>query len=192
MKSKEVLEILKVTRQTLCNYVKQGHIKVTKLGNGYYDYDKKSVYNFLNIDLPNDRSNVIYARVSTYKQKNDLDKQVSSVKNYCDKNNIKYSKIYKEIGSGIDFDRKIFQILLNDIINHKVNCIYITFKDRISRLSFLTLQNIFSYFGTTIVPIYDDISNNNELIDELISIIHILSTKQYSNRRKYLNNNIIN
>jgi predicted site-specific integrase-resolvase len=72
MKSKEVLEILKVTRQTLCNYVKQGHIKVTKLGNGYYDYDKKSVYIFfLNIDLPNDRLNVIYARVSTYK--NDLD-----------------------------------------------------------------------------------------------------------------------
>lgn len=129
MKSNEVLEILKVTRQTLCNYVKQGHIKVTKLRNGYYDYDKKSVYNFLNIDLPNDRTNVIYTRVSTYKQKNDLDKQVSSVKNYCDKNNIKYSKIYKEIGSDIDFDRKIFQILLNDIINHKVNCIYITFKD---------------------------------------------------------------
>ena len=93
MKSNEILEILKVTRQTLCNYVKQGHIKVTKLGNGYYDYDKKSVYNFLNIDLPNDRTNVIYTRVSTYKQKNDLDKQVSSVKNYCDKNNIYYSMI---------------------------------------------------------------------------------------------------
>jgi hypothetical protein len=38
----------------------KGHIKVTKLGNGYYDYDKKSVYNFLNIDLPNDRTNVLY------------------------------------------------------------------------------------------------------------------------------------
>ena len=40
IKSNEVLEILKVTKQT-CNYVKQGHIRVTKLGNGYYDYDKK-------------------------------------------------------------------------------------------------------------------------------------------------------
>ena len=39
MKSNKVLEILKVMRQTLCNYFKQGHIKVTKLGNGYNNYD---------------------------------------------------------------------------------------------------------------------------------------------------------
>ena len=189
MKSSEVLKLLKVTRQTLCSYVKLGYIKVIKMSNGYYNYDQQSVFQFLNIEPPSNKINVIYARVSTYKQKNDLTNQVDSIKHFCNKNNIKYSKIYKEIASGIDFDRKIFQIMLNDVINCKIKNIYITFKNRISRLSFLTLQNIFSHLGTNIIPIYSDVNNNDEIMDELISLIHILSTKQYSNRRKIINTN---
>jgi predicted site-specific integrase-resolvase len=75
MKAKEVLKILKICRQTLTNYVKSGKIKVTRIGNGYYDYNESSVYAFLNV-IP-DRVNIIYARVSTNKQKVDLSNQVS-------------------------------------------------------------------------------------------------------------------
>jgi len=192
MKAKEVLKLLKVTRQTLCTYVKLGYIKVSKLNNGYYDYDKESVYDYIKkinpTDLNDNKINIIYARVSTYKQTNDLDNQINAIQNYCLKNNINYSKIYKEVASGIDFDREIFQIILNDVIMGRIANIYITFKDRISRLSFLTLQNIFSHFGTNIVPIFNSENNDNELFDELISIIHLFSTKQYSNRRKIINN----
>ena len=69
MKSKEALRILECTRVTLSSYVKTGKIKATKMANGYYDYDDKSVYEFVNFK---DRVNVVYARVSTQKQKNDL------------------------------------------------------------------------------------------------------------------------
>jgi putative resolvase len=68
MKAKEVLKILKICRQTLTNYVKSGKIKVTRISNGYYDYNESSVYAFLNI-IPD--------RVSTNKQKVDLSNQVS-------------------------------------------------------------------------------------------------------------------
>lgn len=51
MKSKEVLKLLRVTRQTLTKYVKEGYIKVKKLPNGYYDYDEQSVYQFLNRNI---------------------------------------------------------------------------------------------------------------------------------------------
>ena len=44
MKSKEVLELLQITRPTLTKYVKEGTIKTTTLSNGRYDYDKDSVY----------------------------------------------------------------------------------------------------------------------------------------------------
>ena len=47
MKSKEVLKILGVTRVTLSSYVKSGKIKVTKMTNGYYEYDDKSVFDFI-------------------------------------------------------------------------------------------------------------------------------------------------
>jgi predicted site-specific integrase-resolvase len=184
MKANEVLKILKICRQTLTNYVKSGKIKVTRIGNGYYDYNESSVYAFLNV-IP-DRVNIIYARVSTNKQKVDLSNQVSQLINYCNINNIKYNKVYQEIASGIDFDRDEFANIINDVISKKIANIYITHKDRLSRLSFLTLENMFKQFGTNIIVI-NDIDNNksldDDLFEELLNIIHVFSTKMYSKRR---------
>ena len=187
MKAKEVLSLLQITRVTLCSYVKLGKIKVIKLPNGYYDYDEESVYKFIKKPL-NTRKNIIYCRVSTYKQKNDLANQVLQVIEYCDNNNINYSKIYQEIASGIDFDRKAFSELVHEVINKKINNIYITYKDRLSRLSFITLENIFKQFGTSIIVIVinKNIQNKieDDLFEELINIIHLFLTKIYSSRRK--------
>lgn len=76
---------------------------------------------------------------------------------------------------------------MNDVFSHKINKIYITYKDRLSRLSFKTVEDIFKKFGTTIVVINDidkNVNNEKELFDELISLIHYFSTKTYSKRRK--------
>jgi predicted site-specific integrase-resolvase len=189
MKSAEVLKLLQITRPTLTNYVQNGKIKVTKLGNGYYDYDEESIYTFLGKPMPDfDRTNIIYCRVSTYKQKNDLANQVLQVIEYCNSKNITYNKVYQETASGIDFDRPEFTKLINDVINKKIKTIYITYKDRLSRLSFLTLESMFKQFGTEIIVINDKAVNNknieDDLFEELISIIHLFSTKIYSSRRK--------
>ena len=196
MKSSEVLELLDITRPTLTSYVKSGKIKVIKKGNGYYDYEEESVYKFLNKNKPNEqRKNIIYCRVSTYKQKNDLSNQVLNIINYCNMNNIIYDKIYNEIASGVDFDRKEFSLLINEVINNKINNIYITNKDRICRLSFITLENMFKQFGTNIIVINDldkNESYEDELFEELINIIHLFSTKIYSNRRKKIITHIKN
>ena len=189
MKSKEVLNFLNISRVTLTKYVKNGTIKVTKLDNGYYDYDNESVFKFSKKDI---RYNYIYARVSTYKQKNDLDNQIDFINNYCKNNNIKIEKIFSEISSGINFDRKEFSLLLNDVLSYKVNSIYISNKDRLSRLSFKTLENIFLKFGTKIIVI-NDITNsdNDELLEELLYLIHYFSTKMYSNRKNSFKTNLI-
>ena len=71
MKSKEVLKILRITRPTLTSYVKNGRIKVKKLPNGLYNYDDDDVFRLANINV--EYNSVIYAIVSTQKQKNDLD-----------------------------------------------------------------------------------------------------------------------
>lgn len=183
MKSKEVLQFLNISRVTLTKYVKNGTIKTTLLDNGYYDYDEKSVFAFAKKDI---RYNYIYARVSTYKQKNDLKTQIKLIQKYCDKNKIKIDNTFYEIASGINFDRKQFSILLNDVLSYKVNNIYISNKDRLTRLSFKTLESIFNKFGTKIIVINDCLDNktdNNELLEELINIIHLFSTKIYSDRK---------
>ena len=183
MKAKEVMKLLKICRSTLYNYTKSGIIKGTLLDNGYYDYDEKSVFKMIKKDS---RINVIYGRVSTYKQKNDLERQIDSIQVYCKNNNINIGNIYSDISSGIDLDRNNLNKLIDDVINLNIKNIYISHRDRLTRLSFRTLQELFSKFGTNIIIINNNSneSNDNEIFEELISLMHIFSTTMYSNRRK--------
>ena len=185
MKSNKVLKLLQVTRPTLCRYVKEGAIKVKKLPSGFYDYDEESVYKFLNKDI--ERKNIIYCRVSTAKQKKDLENQKKTVESYCLKNGIKISDVYSDIGSGINFDRKEFQRLVNDVINHRISKVYITYKDRLSRISFEIFKNLFSEFNCEIVVLNDTEDSKiveKEIFNEIISLIHCFAMRVYSSRRQ--------
>jgi putative resolvase len=79
MKAGQVLKVLHISRPTLYRYAEAGSIKRTKLPTGDYNYDDESVYTFLNKDVK--RKTVIYGRVSTAKQKKDLEKQIEFLKN---------------------------------------------------------------------------------------------------------------
>ena len=185
MKSNKVLKLLNITRPTLSRYVKEKIIKYKVQSNGFYDYDEESVYKILNKSI--ERKNVIYTRVSTQKQKLDLENQKKIVEKYCIENGIKISDIYSDIGSGINFDRKEFQRLVDDVINHKISKIYITYKDRLSRVSFDMFKNLFSNFNCEIV-VLNDIEDaqiiEKEIFNEIISLIHCFTMKVYSSRRK--------
>jgi predicted site-specific integrase-resolvase len=185
MKSKEVLNLLKITRTTLTSYVKTGKIKTVKMENGYYEYDDNSVYKFLGY---NERFDIAYARVSTYKQKNDLENQIHNILNFTSSKNITINQIFKEVASGIDLERKEFLKILDLVKQNKVNRIFITYKDRLTRLSFSIIEQLFNSFGTTIIIINSPtqsglLEDENEILEDIISLIHILSTKMYSNRR---------
>ena len=185
MKSCKVLKLLNVTRPTLCSYVKNNQIKVKKLAFGHYDYDEESVYKFLNKNV--ERKHVIYCRVSTQKQKKDLANQKKTVETWCLNNGIKVSDVYSDIGSGINFDRKEFQRLIDDVINHRVSKIYITYKDRLSRISFDMFKNMFANFNCEIVVLNDSDDAKiieKEIFNEIISLIHCFAMKVYSSRRR--------
>lgn len=182
MKAKQVMKVLNISRTTLYNYTKNNTLKSVRLDNGYYDYDENSVFAFLKKDS---RINVIYSRVSTYKQKNDLTKQTNNIQKFCNDNNIKIDKIYSEIASGIDLDRPQISQLIDDVIQLKIKNIYISNKDRLTRLSFRTIEALFSKYNTKIITISGEFnkSNDTEIFEELISLMHIFSTSMYSNRR---------
>jgi predicted site-specific integrase-resolvase len=150
MKAKEVMKLLDISRATLFNYTRDGKIKVIRLDNGYYDYNEESVFKIIKKDA---RINVIYSRVSTYKQKTDLENQIYKINAYCQSKNIQISKTYSDINSGLDLDRTGFNSLMDDVINLKIKNIYITHKDRLTRMSFKTIQHLFSKYGTNIIII---------------------------------------
>lgn len=184
MKSARVLKLLHISRATLVKYVKNKEIRVVELPNGFYDYNDEDVYR--KAGLADERYNVIYARVSTPKQKTDLQNQVKTLTEYCNRNGVKVSKSYQDVASGMNFDRKQFKILLDDVLSFKVSHIYVTYKDRLSRISFDIFKRLFSEFGCEIVVINDteDKADETEIFEEIISMLHCFAMKMYSRRRK--------
>ena len=188
MRAKEVRKILGITEQTLYNYTKAGKLKYRVTGTGWNDYDEDSVYEFLGYkNTRKEKINVSYSRVSTQSQKEQLKEQTRRIYESCIARNIKLSKQYEDIKSGMDSNRKDFLDLLSEVIKGNIGCIVIENKDRLIRFGFDLLETIFKKFGTTIIVLNDELDNKSyeqELTEDLISIIHYFTMKSYSHRRK--------
>ena len=185
MTAKEVLRVLQITRPTLTKYVKENKLKVTVKGNGRYDYDADSVYKMLNKDI--ERKTYLYARVSTAKQKRDLENQVQLLKTFCFQNGYMIHGIYQDIASGISFDkRKQFFDMLDEILSGRVKRVIITYKDRLSRVGFELFTHLFNQYGCEIIvmsEIGSEKLDSEEIFEEIIGLLHCYSMKLYSNRK---------
>ena len=185
MRANEVLNLLRITRPTLTKYVKEGIIKVEKLPNGRYEYDTDSVYSFLNKDVK--RKTYIYARVSTSKQKPDLENQIELLKQFCFSSGYTISGIFSDIASGISFEkRNDFFRMLDDVIDNKVERVVITYKDRLSRVGFDLFYHLFKKYNCEIVVMSEVGSeklDSQEIFEEIINLLHCYSMKLYSKRK---------
>ena len=185
MKARDVLNILNISRPTLKRYREKGILKATLLPTGHYDFDEDSVYLLKNKNEP--RINVIYARVPTCKQKKDLANQTVELKDFMKAKGFELNNIYQDIASGISFEkRKQFFKMLDLILQGKVKRVVISHKDRLSRVGFDLFKYLFDKYGTEIIVV-SDVANpktdEQELFEEIISLLHCFSMRMYSHRR---------
>lgn len=185
MKANEVMRLLKISRVTLSKYVKNWKLKVKRhFENWIYDYDENDVYNLM---WKTNRKDVIYARVSTSKQKEDLKNQVDTLIKFCNKNWIQVWEIYEDISSWMNFERKQLKVLIDEVVNFKVRRIFVTYKDRFSRIWFRMFKELFENFWCEIV-VLNDVDNKEwyekEVFWEIISMLDSFSMKMYSKRRQ--------
>ena len=132
MKTSEALRLLQVSRPTLMRYRQRGIVRATPLPNGFFDYDEQSIYSLLNKGVK--RRTYLYARVSTPKQKRDLDNQVELLKQWAFHNGHQINGIFTDIASGISFERRRdFFTMLSDVLKNRVETVIITYKDRLPR-----------------------------------------------------------
>ena len=194
LSSKEVANLCGVTIHTVCMWRKEGRLPFMKINDRVILHKIEDVEKLLNKKIFSEenakkRKNIIYARVSTSKQKDDLKKQIQILNDFCNSNGIIIDEIFAEIASGINEDREEFNKIIDLVINKEIDKIYITFEDRLTRFGFKYFENLFDKFDTQIVVLNNKINNESfeeELSNDLISIIHHFSMKMYSNRRKKL------
>lgn len=188
MKAKEVLKILNITHRTLGTYNKKGILHPVKINTNHYEYNTEEVYALLGKGV--ERYNVTYSRVSLPKQKKDLEKQTQRLYDFALTNGYTLKEQITDVKSGMSFEeRKGFVKLLKKVTNYEVKNVIIENKDRLVRFGFELIKMLFEKYGTNIIILSDEPNKTyeQELTDDLISIIHYYSMKSYSHRRK-LNN----
>ena len=189
MKANKVLKVLGISRSTLYRYNKDGIIKIkTKFNDNFYEYDDDSVYRLLGDSTKSKNKLIVsYARVSTQNQKKQLVEQNQRIYESCISRGLKLDKQFSDIKSGMSADRQEFQELLNDIIRNKIDTVVIENKDRLVRFGYEILEYVCKCHGCKILVLNDILENKSyeqELTEDLISIIHYFTMKNYSHRRK--------
>ncbi|OON96593.1 MAG: hypothetical protein ATN32_06255 [Candidatus Epulonipiscium fishelsonii] len=187
-----------VTTRTIENYCKKGILEEVVAISGRRTITRQSLINYLAkqrmIDINADnRIDVIYSRVSTKKQeeRGDLQRQIDSILCYCALQNPKDLEIFKEIGSGLNDNRKQLNKLLQLIMQSKVKRVFILYKDILTRFGFNYIEAICKNFNTEIVIVSSEItekSTEEDLAEDLCAIIHSFSGKLYEMKdrvRKY-------
>lgn len=128
----------------------------------------------------------LYGRVSSYKQKKrgDLDVQIKALEQYCKQNHLDVLKIYSDIGSGLNTNRKGLWRLIRDVKKGLFEVVIVNYKDRLTRFGFRYLKEYLNEFNVKIVPL-NKLKNKaleTELVEDLVSIIQSFSGRLYGMR----------
>ena len=187
-KPKDFAELLGVSVKTLQRWDRDGILKAnrTPTDRRYYTYDQ--YLQFKGIQTENDiRDTVIYARVSTRNQKNDLQNQVEFLKQFCNAKGIIVNQCIEDFGSGLNYNRKKWNRLLDEVMANKIKTIVISNKDRFIRFGYDWFEKFCEKFNTKIIIVNNEtLSPNEELVQDIISILHVFSCRLYG-LRKYKN-----
>ena len=187
-KPKDFAELLGVSVKTLQRWDRDGILKEnrTPTDRRYYTYDQ--YLQFKGIQTENDiRDTVIYARVSTRNQKDDLQNQVEFLKQFCNAKGIIVNQCVEDFGSGLNYNRKKWNRLLDEVMANKIKTIVISNKDRFIRFGYDWFEKFCEKFNTKIIIVNNEtLSPNEELVQDIISILHVFSCRLYG-LRKYKN-----
>ncbi len=175
----QMAEKLNVSVITLQRWDREGRLKAFRTPTNRRYYTQEQLDSLLGENCQDKKLVIGYARVSSNNQKDDLKNQKDFIlsKEKCD-------KLYSDIGSGLNYKRKNFNKILDLVAENKVDKIIITYKDRFIRFGFEWFENYCEKYGTKIVILNEEEkSYQQELVEDLISIIHVFSCRIYGLRK---------
>jgi putative resolvase len=168
---------------TLQRWDRQGMFKAHRslTNRRYYTHDQYLQYRGL---VSSEQGKVIaYARVSSPSQKNDLATQKEALRAYCQEHGIKVDQWVEDIGSALNYQRKGFNQIIEDIELGHVKRLIIGYEDRFVRFGYDWFEAFCQRHGTDITVINgESFSPQEELVRDLIAIITVFSARLHGLR----------
>jgi len=198
IKTGEVCRLYGVFPTTVRAWEQTGRIKAIRTPAGQRLYDLTHIQALLDqthtteeISTPQPaKENILYCRVSSNHQKDDLQRQRDSL-------TTRYPtyRVVEDIGSGINFKRKGLQTILDLAIKGNLDTLVVSHQDRLCRFGFELLEYVITNTGGKILILdHEDtkpLSSNEELTEDLLSIITVFNCRQMGKRRYQKHQNLL-
>lgn len=168
---------------TLRRWDNSGEFIAKKHSSGHRYYDESDVRQLLGIKNK-ERKVVVYCRVSSPNQKNDLQSQVTAMEQFCLSSGTVVDEWIQEVGGGMNFKRKNFLKIMSAIQNGEISKLLIAHKDRLVRFGFDYFEHFAITNGCKIVVVnQESLSPQQEMVEDLMAIIHTFSSRLYGLRK---------
>ena len=184
--SREASKQLGISRQTLRKYADEGKIQVWRDPNSTMSHRRYNISEFINRNKNIGDSNIkrkrlVYCRVSTRGQQDDLERQIQYMRDRFPDH-----QIIRDIGSGLNFKRQGLKTILEQASNGEVEELVVAHKDRLARFGFELIEYFLQKFSQAKIVVLEqnEGSPEQELVQDVLSILNVFSAKA-NGLRKY-------
>lgn len=180
---KKATELLGIHQQTLYQWEKKGWIKTIRTNGGKRLYDVESYLKTKEEDaIEDNKLKICYVRVSSNGQKDDLERQIK----YMQK---KYPEheIVKDIGSGINLNRKGLNKIIDWAIEGRVAEVVVAYKDRLARFGYSHIERIIEKYSKgkiIVINTKEKKEPTEELMEDVLQVMNVFVAKM-NGMRKY-------
>ena len=177
-------EELGVRPETLRRWEIQGKIEAPmRTPGGMRRYDLAKLRHLAPHKAPSERVTILYARVGTNGQKDDLVRQRALLETFSAANGWAY-EIIEDVGSGLNYNNRGLRQLISKICSGEISRLVITHKDRLVRFGSELVFSLCEHFGVEVVIINasEDASFEDDLASDVIEIVNVFSARLYGSR----------
>lgn len=179
---REVCKLIGLKPNTIRKWAKAGKLKFVKTPTGQIVYPKSQFNDYFNnSNNTQTKRKIIYCRVRSENESSELQRQINLLRS-------KYPEheIITDCASGINWERKGLKSILESAMSGNLEQVIVAHKDRLSRFYYGLIKWIIEFNGGELIVLDDENakSSEQELAEDLLSIIHIFSCKQMG-KRKY-------
>ncbi|MBS7251216.1 MAG: IS607 family transposase [Candidatus Freyarchaeota archaeon] len=179
----EVAKLFRVSYVAVKKWAYAGKIKFIKTPGGKYRYPESEVRRLLGELAPKGKA-VVYARVSSADQKEDLERQKKRLLEYAESKGYLEVTVLEDIASGLNENRKGLAQLFELVSQKQVEAVFISHKDRLARFGFKYLEAFFSSHACRIEALNKEETKEpqQELVEDLVAIVTSFAGRIYGSR----------
>ncbi len=169
--------------KTLQKWDREGILKAQRspTNRRYYTHDQYLAYRGL--VAQEQGLTIVYSRVSGVAQKHDLANQIKALEAYCHQHTIKVDEWMQDIGSGLNYQRKQFNRLMEMVELGQVRRIVLAHRDRLVRFGYGYFEAFCERHHTEIVVINGEtLSPEQELVQDLLAVVTVFGARLHGLR----------